>query len=342
MPERSASEDVPFAPLVWLFFTAGLLGLLSVLLPHDPAVQPLVVVGLSAGALLIAAGLLAFRRRGLGLTGVSVLLSVATALTAAAIWATGGPPNATSGLYMWICLYGAYVLPQRRAIDHAVVCGASYLLVTAIDPPAYPPVAHLATTIAALVGATLIVSVLRARLLVTMARLEVAARTDPLTGLANRRHFEAELERELERARRDASPLTVVFADLDRFKFVNDTHGHLAGDRLLQFVSQVLVEHSRTIDVLARTGGEEFAIVLPGTNLEEGVVVAERLRREIERRLEDRRPRMTLSLGVACTEQVGQTASALCRSADRALYQAKTQGRNRTVAAERIALTAVA
>jgi diguanylate cyclase (GGDEF)-like protein len=342
VPERSVAEDVPFAPLVWLFFTAGLLGLLSVVLPHDPAVQPLVVVGLSAGALVISAGLLAIRRRGLGLTGVSVLLAVATILTAAAIWATGGPPNATSGLYMWICLYGAYVLPQRRAIDHAVICAASYLLVTALDPPAYPPVAHLATTIAALVGATLIVSVLRARLLATMARLEVAARTDPLTGLANRRHFEAELERELERTRRDGSPLTVVFADLDRFKFVNDTHGHLAGDRLLQFVGQVLVEQSRAIDVPARTGGEEFAILLPDTTLAEGVAVAERLRREIERRLEDRRPRITLSLGAACTEQVGQTSSALCRSADRALYEAKTQGRNRTVAAERVALTAVA
>ena len=95
MTERSANRDVPFAPLVWLFFTAGLLGVLSVILPHDPVTRDAVVLGISAAALLISAVLLRARRRGIGTTAVSVLLAIATGLTAAAIWATGGPPNAT-------------------------------------------------------------------------------------------------------------------------------------------------------------------------------------------------------------------------------------------------------
>lgn len=342
MPDAAHTPDVPYAPLVWLFFTAGVLGALAIVLPHDPATRVAVVAGLSGAALLIAAGLRSLRRRGLGVTGVSVLLGAATALTATGIWATGGPPNATSGLYMWICLYAAYVLPQRRAVDHALACAASYLLVTALDPPGYPPVAHLTTTIASLVGATLLVAFLRTRLLVTMDELEIAARTDPLTGLANRRHYVAELDRELERVRRDGRPLTIVVCDLDRFKGVNDTYGHLAGDRVLHLVSEVLTEHSRAIDLPARTGGEEFALVLPDTTVGEGMVVAERLRRAIEQRSAERGPAVTLSLGVACTAQVGPTSEALHRSADRALYAAKAQGRNRAVAAERIALTAVA
>lgn len=342
MTEGSANRDVPLAPLVWLFFAAGVLGVLSVILPHDPITRDPVVLGLSAGALLLSAGLRARRHRGIGQSGVRVLLAVATALTAAAIWATGGPPNATAALYMWICLYAAFVVPQRWAVGVALGCSASYLLVTVLAPPDFPPVAHLTTTIASLIGVTLIVSILHGRLGATMAQLERAAQTDSLTGLANRRHFAEELERELARTRRDGRPLTVIVCDLDHFKDVNDTYGHIVGDDVLHMVGQVLAETSREIDLPARFGGEEFALVLPDTDLDSGVLVAERLRHEIERRSARSGPAITLSLGVACTAQVGADSDALFRSADRALYSAKAAGRNRTVPAERIALAVVA
>ncbi len=342
MPDGSASRDVPFAPVVWLFFAAGVLGFLSVILPHDPITRDPVVLAISACALLIALGLALTRRRGIRRQGVCALLVVATLLTAAAIWATGGPPNATSALYMWICLYAAYVLPERWAIGFALGCAASYLLVTALAPPEFPPVAHLTTSIASLVGATLIVSKLDTRLVVAMAGLELAARTDPLTGLANRRRFSEELERELVRSRRDGRPLTVIVCDLDHFKDVNDTYGHIAGDRVLRLVGDVLSQHSRAIDLPARVGGEEFAIILPDTGIEAGAAAAERLRLEIERRSARAGPRITVSLGVACTQQVGLARDALYRAADRALYAAKDEGRNRTVSASRVPLSVVA
>ncbi len=329
-------------PLLWLFFTAGVLGVLSVVLPHDPITRDGVVLGISAVALAISLGLAAMRHRGIGRTGVGVLLAFATLMTAAAIWATGGPPNATSALYMWICLYAAYVLPARVALGFAAGCAASYVFVTVLAPPEFPPVAHLTTSIASLVGATLIVATLHTRLVAAMDDLGLAARTDPLTGLANRRHFSVQLEHELERCRRNGSPLTVIVCDLDQFKDVNDSHGHMAGDRVLQLVGQVLTEQSRAIDLPARLGGEEFAIVLPDTDLPAGEVAAERLRLEIERRSALAGPAITLSLGVACTRQVGLAQDALFSAADRALYSAKDDGRNRTVAAERLPLSIVA
>jgi diguanylate cyclase (GGDEF)-like protein len=175
-----------------------------------------------------------------------------------------------------------------------------------------------------------------------MGELELAARTDPLTGLANRRHFSQELEHELERCRRDGRPLTVIVCDLDHFKDVNDSYGHMAGDRVLRLVADVLAEHSRAIDLPARFGGEEFAIILPDTDLDAGEVAAERLRREIEHRSALAGPPVTLSLGVACTQQVGLAQDALYRAADRALYAAKDTGRNRTVSASRVPLSVVA
>ena len=139
-----------------------------------------------------------------------------------------------------------------------------------------------------------------------------------------------------------AHPLTVIVCDLDHFKDVNDTYGHMVGDRVLRLVGEVLSEHSRAIDLPARFGGEEFAILLPDTDLAAGEVAAERLRHEIERRSAVTGPAITLSLGVACTAQVGLAQDALYRAADRALYSAKEQGRNRTESAVRVPLSVVA
>ncbi|MCU0312935.1 MAG: GGDEF domain-containing protein [Solirubrobacteraceae bacterium] len=328
MAERR-HDDVPIVPLAWLFLAAGVLGVIAATAPHDPVTRVPVVLGISALAIAVSGVLYLLRRRRLHVVGAVVLLTLAIAMTATGIWATGGPPNATSAFYMWICLFAAYVLPGRLAIGAALVCSASYVAVTVISPPSYPPVAHLATSIASLVGATMLVTTLRARLQEVMEVLSEAASTDPLTGLANRRQFNGVLARELARAQRDKRPVSLIVLDLDHFKTVNDSAGHDAGDEVLRLVAAVLTEHSRTVDLPARLGGEEFALILPDTDAEGGVLVAERLRLEVQRRTKRGGPGVTVSLGVACSPSGGRDADALVQDADSALYVAKNGGRDR-------------
>jgi diguanylate cyclase (GGDEF)-like protein len=164
--------------------------------------------------------------------------------------------------------------------------------------------------------------------------VERQAVTDELTGLANRRRFEETLESEVERFRRFGQPLALVLLDIDNFKIVNDTYGHQQGDVVLREVARVLRESSREVDEPARYGGEELAVVLPGTDLEGAVNLAERVRRGIES-LEVRMGangslRVTASLGVATLPGAGYDARSLVEAADDALYRAKRMGKNRT------------
>jgi diguanylate cyclase (GGDEF)-like protein len=170
-------------------------------------------------------------------------------------------------------------------------------------------------------------------------RLRRLVAVDALTGIANRRHFDRALERELRRTRREQQPLSLIFLDLDEFKRFNDTYGHARGDDVLRRVAQTLDEtFRRGGDFVARYGGEEFAVVLPGVDGRRASLYAERLRRRIWRlsipygasQLTDR---VTISGGVA-TIAANRSASAdqVLLVADRALYRAKCLGKNRIVA----------
>jgi diguanylate cyclase (GGDEF)-like protein len=156
--------------------------------------------------------------------------------------------------------------------------------------------------------------------------------TDELTGLVNRRRFLAALEAEVVRARRLGGPLTVVLADLDDFKPINDRYGHHAGDAVLVGFADVIRDHVRDVDVAGRLGGEEFALLLPETDLGGAEAGAERLRRsfaEQDLALSDGRiERVTASFGVAQLA-AGQSGDELLRAADAALYRAKAAGKNR-------------
>lgn len=164
-------------------------------------------------------------------------------------------------------------------------------------------------------------------------RLHTQAVEDPLTGLYNRRFFKDALERELRRAIRRDSPLSLLMLDLDHFKRVNDRWGHEAGDRLLQRLARLLRTSVRTEDVVVRYGGEEFMMLLPDTELEEAVQLAERLRESFREQESCHQPPdappVTLSAGVAARPDSGHTAEALLRAADAALYRAKRRGRDR-------------
>ncbi len=158
---------------------------------------------------------------------------------------------------------------------------------------------------------------------------EEQAVTDHLTGLANRRRFERQLEREIARTTRHGRPFCLLMLDIDHFKQVNDTYGHEAGDESLRRLAKILQEGTRGIDLAARVGGEEFAVILTETSLAGGVEVAERLRIALEAAEATSPGSIAASFGVAEYPFHARTSRDLVASADAALYEAKRKGRNR-------------
>ncbi len=160
--------------------------------------------------------------------------------------------------------------------------------------------------------------------------------TDFLTSMKTRGYFEQQLEMEMKRAERKKTPLALLMIDIDFFKALNDTHGHNVGDQVLRDVSSILMKDMREIDTVARYGGEEFVIILPETNSQAAMQVANRLRRAVEQAnffagSPDRVERLTISIGIALFDEDAQFKRDLIEAADAALYEAKSKGRNRVV-----------
>ena len=172
-----------------------------------------------------------------------------------------------------------------------------------------------------------------ARLAEANRRLAELATTDDLTGLWNRRHFFEVFEHETRRLARTGGDLALVMLDVDHFKRVNDTWGHPFGDRVLAHVAAVLRREAREVDLVARFGGEEFVVLMPGTTLAQAATAGERFRRAIEAaplRRDDGPASVTVSVGVAACASPGEAAH-LLRHVDEALYAAKRAGRNCTM-----------
>ncbi len=161
--------------------------------------------------------------------------------------------------------------------------------------------------------------------------------TDPLTGLLNRRTFHDRLLEEIERTRRHQVPVSLIILDLDDFKMTNDTYGHQKGDELLKVLSNVIRQYIRSIDVPSRYGGEEFTIILPQTRKEDAWIIADRLCKGIKEKGQQIKQsgeggHLAVSVGLATFPDDAASMEDLIRNADRALYQAKLQGKNRAIA----------
>jgi diguanylate cyclase (GGDEF)-like protein len=164
--------------------------------------------------------------------------------------------------------------------------------------------------------------------------LEKLATTDSMTGLLNRRHFLSMAEGEWSRFQRYQRPLSMLAIDIDHFKSVNDRYGHAVGDEAIMSVANACQQGRRASDIIGRFGGEEFVILLPETDQAQAMIVAERLRQGVAAHVlhvHKVQFKLTISIGVAQATASMSGIDALLRAADQALYQAKAEGRNRTV-----------
>jgi len=315
---------------------AAVIGALGVLLPHPSYFNVPGILAVDGTALLWA--LWMFRTAGrIPFWFLRLGPALATVMTSVAVYFSGDATSGYALFYVWVGLYVFYFpISNRDAganVLWALVNYAVIIAVTPIDPPGGTNVVvhHLVITVGTLVTAATLLTYLRGRVEKLLSRLTDAARTDPLTGLPNRVAFHEALENELDRAQPEARPVSVVVLDLDRFKRVNERLGLAAGDRTLRAVSSLLDESARRIDFVARSGGEEFAVVLPETNQHQAFLFAEELLDKLREMSAAPGAKLSGSAGVAVFPDHGGDLATLTAAADRALHAAKALGRDRAV-----------
>jgi diguanylate cyclase (GGDEF)-like protein len=321
---------------VYLFGLGATLVLISLLLPHSPDRDTIGLVVVAAAAYAAAlAFLIAFDRLPPRILEAAPLLG--TVLVSLAVY-FGGSEAATAYAmyYFWVALAACYFLRPPVAVAHLVVASLAYGLVLLVGPGhVVLPGLTWAMVTGTLVVVGFLMITLRHQVEQLVGQLASAARTDSLTQLANRRELEDRFAAELERSTRTARPLSILVLDLDWFKDYNDRFGHNAGDRALVMLAEALKRATRTSDVVARLGGEEFSVLAPETDETEGFLLAERLRAEVRASFARETEKMTISCGVASFPVHGITSGELLHAADRALYEAKEAGRDRSVVFKR-------
>jgi diguanylate cyclase (GGDEF)-like protein/putative nucleotidyltransferase with HDIG domain len=315
---------------------AAIISALAAVLPHPSYFNVAGILAVDAITLLWAMWLLRTAGR-IRFWLLRIGAALGTVLTSFAVYFSGDATSAYALFYVWVGLYVFYFpISARDAAFNVIWAALNYgviIAITPIDPPGGENVvvAHLVITFGTLVTAATLLTYLRGRVEKLLGRLTDAARTDPLTGLPNRVAFHEVLDSELERAEPEGRPVSVVVLDLDRFKRVNERLGLAAGDRTLRTVSSLLDESARRIDFVARSGGEEFALVLPETTQHQAFLFAEELLDKLREMSAAPGVKLSASAGVAVFPDHGKDMATLTAAADRALHAAKALGRDRAV-----------
>jgi diguanylate cyclase (GGDEF)-like protein len=316
--------------LALLFAAGGALVLLTIALPHGRAMEERSLMVIAGVAIVASAAIRVLHRR-LTEPLLHVAVGAGTILIGWAILAGGDPGTDFAFTYLWVALYAYYFFSRKAASLQLALVAGCYGAVLALEPTQAPYTTWLLTVGSLAVGGLVLAS-LRRQSTSLMAELTVAAGTDSLTGLPNRRSFFERARTELSRCRRTGQPLSLLLCDVDRFKTINDTFGHQRGDEVLCQVAAALSVTVRASDFVGRLGGEEFALLLPDTDADGAAMVAECACESVREGLAEQGVALSISIGSTTCPRDGVELDALMHASDVALYAAKAAGRDRWVA----------
>jgi diguanylate cyclase (GGDEF)-like protein len=313
-----------------LYICGAIFVVASLQLPHPAAANAPLLYGVAGLGALCGAALIVWAKH-FRMFWLHAALAAGTALICVCVYASGTATGVYSTMFVWVVVFSASFFPGRATAAHIgwllLAYGTTLLLLA--DSAGFSPLTRWLLTafalgIAGAVTSWLLIGRLAAerdlrREIEVRERLqrelEHLAHHDPLTGLANRRRFEQELNREMARGARGGGPLCLVALDLDGFKAVNDELGHAAGDRLLKASASAWETALRGSDLLARLGGDEFVALLPDCPIDEAERVADRLRQAVPLG-------QTCSVGIACWDREESAGDLLIRAAH-AMYETR-------------------
>lgn len=266
---------------------------------------------------------------------------IGVACIAYALATTSGGPTDGAVLYMWPVLWMSYFYGRAGAVFIVAFVALAQGLALLSMPAGQVSADRWIDVLVSVAVVASVVHYLASRNSRLVTDLEEQARLDPLTGLLNRRGLDERMDIEITRGLRGESHMAVAMLDIDHFKTVNDEHGHEIGDRVLAWIGTVLARQTRGTDVAARTGGDEFVVLLPETDATAGRQFADRVRETLagtdslaERRHHGLPDSVELTVSVGVSGASARKAETLVDAADRALYLAKGEGRNRVVVAD--------
>jgi diguanylate cyclase (GGDEF)-like protein len=331
-PDTLLSEDRGLMARTFgtLALLGAALGVIVLIVHAKPRDYTLVWIVIGLELFIATSCFIGYRRLPLAFFRFALLVATAGVCLSALAEPVAG--QGVMALYiLWIVLMAGLFFGPRAAVLYAVIATASYsAILFSTDNPFAPN--YAVGTLAVMCAAGVVVGLLSERLQELAARLGRDARTDAVTGLANRRGFDERFDLEVARTARDGLPVSVVVCDLDHFKRVNDELGHDRGDAALRTAAWAIRSAVRVVDGVGRLGGEEFGVILPGADEEEAMTVADRVCESVRVAFDGHPVQITVSCGVA-TVTNGGPRDRLLLMADEAMYEAKRRGRDRAVAA---------